>query len=565
MTGTVWDSGSIQGLVSLTGSNLTATLTSGTGSVHAVKYNSSGLYYFEITKTTAGGTNTGFGVAISTATYNATAVPNAFMVYKAGTIYGGVSGTYSGWSVGAGTAGDVYCFAVNMTTGKAWVRKGAAGPWNGPVANGDPVAGTNGVTIGPSSASLFAQFDASSAGITLNSGDSAFSGSVPSGYTSGWPAAASYTLTAANGSVALTGEPASPQVGHKLVSAYGAFSETGFVSNAALVEPIVVFGAFSETGEPATLRRSRIATFSYGSFSLTGEPATLTYASGLRFLTLTAAYGSFAETGELAGSLRGRRFPAAYGAFSEAGEVATLVYASSGAHILTAAYGSFALTGEAASLRVPAKMDAFPAGFGLIGFASTPALVEPVSFGSFALSGQTATLGVKVSCSFGSFALTGKTSLRRFAAPLEPGAFALSGFTATAALVEPIAGFGSFTLTGRPLWRGMVSFCLGGSVGLHGKTSFRKFGGLSSRGALALTGETARLARGKRLAVSAGAYAETGESAAILHNRTMELMAGSVSLSGQSSGINIKRLGGVSGTCAILWAPFARTSVKWIS
>ena len=334
-----------------------------------------------------------------------------------------------------------------------------------------------------------------------------------------------------------TGEPAT--FGRTRVSAfaYGAFALTGGASAAALVEPVSV-----------------------GAFALTGKPAGLLFASPGH---ISAAYGVFAVTGELAGLLEGHKAFEAYGAFTLTGEAAGL-QRSRGAAL---AYGGFSLTGEPAGLlkSLPRSMPLAPAGFDLDGMASFRELNVGFSLGAFNLSGGGAVFYRGLPLAGGSFTLVGELSLRRIVARMAGAPIALTGFASSISLVEPIVAFGSFALTGGVSTQSKNTFLYPGLFEAYGKTSFRKFGGLSPKGVFALTGESARLPYGRQLPAAAGAYTSAGESAAILHDRTMELMVGDISLSGESSGINITRLGGVSGTCAILWSLAARTSAKWIS
>jgi hypothetical protein len=85
----------------------------------------------------------------------------------------------------------VVCAALDLDNQLVWFRIGAAGNWNGSASN-NPVTGVGGVSISRTGLGqgvdcypwLFLVSSATSA--TANFGGSAFTGAVPSGFTSGW-------------------------------------------------------------------------------------------------------------------------------------------------------------------------------------------------------------------------------------------------------------------------------------------------------------------------------------------------------------------------------------------
>jgi hypothetical protein len=101
-------------------------------------------------------------------------------------------------SLGAFSAGGVACWALDALRGLLFVRNGAAGNWNGS-ATANPATGDGGLPIfdigGLGLLPLYpcvSFLNANTTGqVTGNFGDSAFSGVVPSGYTSGFTAGAS--------------------------------------------------------------------------------------------------------------------------------------------------------------------------------------------------------------------------------------------------------------------------------------------------------------------------------------------------------------------------------------
>jgi hypothetical protein len=195
--------------VTLSGGDLVATNTGTTSNnqgahVASASGKSSGKYYFEVTLTTfVAGSGVGAGVGTAATSYGTqSAFPNGAHCLAVG--FGGsgnidTSGGNSGFSLGALASGDVICVAVDFTNSRIWFRKGAAGLWNN-ASGHDPTIGNGtggGVTFTPASLVPFVTYGTHGFGgqagqsgnvMTANFGATAFVGTVPSGYTSGWPA-----------------------------------------------------------------------------------------------------------------------------------------------------------------------------------------------------------------------------------------------------------------------------------------------------------------------------------------------------------------------------------------
>lgn len=173
------------GSITLTGGNLIATSSSGTGSAASADFLRSGKIYFEFTYNVRANANTLAGLAISGATYSTTAANIVGVFATTGNIW--MSGAATGRTLGALVNGDVIGVAVDLDTGCIWFRKGAAGNWNG-VAAVRPDYVATGIALSDNLriCSPYAQFGATSEQITLNAGATAFTGAVPAGYTSGW-------------------------------------------------------------------------------------------------------------------------------------------------------------------------------------------------------------------------------------------------------------------------------------------------------------------------------------------------------------------------------------------
>jgi hypothetical protein len=185
--------------VTLSNGNLTATHanTNNDCGVRSLSFQTSGKFYFEVTCTDLDGSADCAGVLGKTGNFINLVTNGTFCgcTYRSsGNIYG--NGASSGKTIGAIADGDLLCFAVDLDNSKFWVRKGAAGNWNGLVIGSEnPETNTGGVSISSYVAGGMAPavgFGGSSPqtgdNMTANFGGSSFTGAVPSGFTSGWPA-----------------------------------------------------------------------------------------------------------------------------------------------------------------------------------------------------------------------------------------------------------------------------------------------------------------------------------------------------------------------------------------
>jgi hypothetical protein len=171
--------------VTLSGSNLIAT-TTGAGGVRSTLGFSTGKYYWEYTLGVFDNGSSGVGVASSTATLSSmgSTVSQAALVYPAGVIY--INGVNTGVSIGTHLAGSIIPVALDIGAKLVWFRSSPSGFWNsGGSAN--PATGVGGLSVSALVSPLFAGFGCAISGqaMTANFGDSAFIGTVPSGFTSG--------------------------------------------------------------------------------------------------------------------------------------------------------------------------------------------------------------------------------------------------------------------------------------------------------------------------------------------------------------------------------------------
>jgi hypothetical protein len=179
------------GFVTMSNGNLTATMNSsgGAAEVHSTAVKSSGQYYFEYKYGPALAGGHAIGVSLSTAVPGGGDLNNGTKCTAV--LPGGASLIYSnnvstGKDLGSAANNDRYDFAIDLTNRKGWIRRNG-GNWNADAA-ANPATNTNGVTIAAGSFSPSFYFASGSTNtLTANFGASAFTGTVPSGF-SGWPA-----------------------------------------------------------------------------------------------------------------------------------------------------------------------------------------------------------------------------------------------------------------------------------------------------------------------------------------------------------------------------------------
>jgi hypothetical protein len=172
--------------------NLTVTTTAG-GGARTIDRQGAGKYYFEYTCTTVAvscAVGVGNGIAVI-AGINVTPVGTAAVGLTSGVI--AVNNANTGSSLGARASGDIIGVALDDDNKLIWFRVAPSGNWNGS-GTANPATGVGGLSIAAISLDsrllpLCGWFAAVGSGdvITANFGDSAFTGAVPSGFTSGFP------------------------------------------------------------------------------------------------------------------------------------------------------------------------------------------------------------------------------------------------------------------------------------------------------------------------------------------------------------------------------------------
>ena len=200
MANTTWNPSDKGSLLTLSGGNLTAAanIASASGGVRTVHSLTGVKLYFEITLTSLGGGNVFPGVATAAASVSSSpgGVGTSVVTSSTGNIV--VNNVGSGTSLGAFSAGQIACVAIDLVGNLIWFRKTASGNWNNNVAN-NPSTGVGGISVSVlfGSANAFGysalQTVPNGTPFTANFGDSAFSGVVPSGYIAGFPTVAPAT------------------------------------------------------------------------------------------------------------------------------------------------------------------------------------------------------------------------------------------------------------------------------------------------------------------------------------------------------------------------------------
>lgn len=189
MANTTWSTTDKTASLTLSGGNLTATSGASSQAGRATDRQVSGQFYFEITATTWGTSGT-IGVANPGAVIPGGGTPvGSCVLAQSGQVF--VNGPNSaGISFGSITTGSVIGVAVDLTNRLIWFRLAPSGNWNANAAYAPGGAGgVNIASIGGGGVPLmpFVFFNSTPQAVTANFGDSAFTGTVPSGYTSGWP------------------------------------------------------------------------------------------------------------------------------------------------------------------------------------------------------------------------------------------------------------------------------------------------------------------------------------------------------------------------------------------
>jgi hypothetical protein len=172
--------------VTLSGGDLIATGVTSSGGARGTNSHSSAKHYWEYTFTTFNTNNVNLGIALATTNIAALSLVGAAVTTRTtGNII--VNGAASGSTLGALAAGNVIGIAADFTANLIWFRKAPSGNWNG-IGTADPATGVGGISISSIATGAFFPFILTGVNdkITANFGATAFTGAIPSGFTSGF-------------------------------------------------------------------------------------------------------------------------------------------------------------------------------------------------------------------------------------------------------------------------------------------------------------------------------------------------------------------------------------------
>jgi len=181
--------------ISLSGGNLTATRNSGGGawsSVRADISKTSGLWYFELKRSAGSATNGSVLAGVMVGTSSLASFPGGISnSIDCGvqltspdlvTWRNNVGTTRTGY--GAVAVGEYLYIAMDLNSGKVWVKGSAQAGW---IGGGDPSLGTTPAFTFISGSAIFPAIGLydNPASVIANFGASAFSGTVPGGFNPG--------------------------------------------------------------------------------------------------------------------------------------------------------------------------------------------------------------------------------------------------------------------------------------------------------------------------------------------------------------------------------------------
>ena len=217
-----------------------------------------------------------------------------------------------------------------------------------------------------------------------------------------------YTLAAAQGSYSLSGQAVTLRGGRRISCAQGSYSLSGQAANLLGGKFMVAAqGAYAITGSTAQIDYA--VTASQGAYSLVGQAAILRIAR-----QLSSAQGAYALSGQAANLRVGRGIAAAQGSYTLTGQDAALTYSGAGAKVLTAEQGNYSLSGQAAILMAARRLIADTGTYTLSGQAAAllTARLIAAAQGGYSLSGQATNLIApkKVLGEYGVYGLIGQVA-----------------------------------------------------------------------------------------------------------------------------------------------------------
>jgi hypothetical protein len=297
---------------------------------------SSGKHYFELTCVTAD-TNDGFVGLEGNSGAIFTGLTTDGSLFNSGGTVGTMTAT---------TAGQVVGVSVDATNHLLWIKNVSTGSnWNGSGTD-DPATGTGGISF--AAGTIYPCVGASSSTgqkYTLNTGGSAFTGTMPSGFSEWYvPTGTNKTLALDAGSYSLIGVNASLIRTRIMAAASASYALTGTIAGLNHNYPLsVVGGSYALTGSTTSLLRSRLFAAGAGSYVLAGQTAGL-----LRGFKLAMGVGSYALSGASVNFARAYKLIPDAGTYSWTGSNVGLLRG----YKVAAGGGSYAINGTDVSLTV---------------------------------------------------------------------------------------------------------------------------------------------------------------------------------------------------------------------
>lgn len=192
MANITWSTTDKTTTITLSGTNnVTAAVNAaGASYVRGASGQTNGKFYFEVTHNVIGSaTADETGLALPGSNITGASTGQIYLTTAGGLK---INSSANVATLGASiTAGTVVCWAVDLDNQRVWCRLGAAGNWNGSAGNSPatPSTGASFAVFGAIGISLLPFFYSTinAASVTANFGDSAFSGTVPTGFTAGIP------------------------------------------------------------------------------------------------------------------------------------------------------------------------------------------------------------------------------------------------------------------------------------------------------------------------------------------------------------------------------------------
>lgn len=428
------------------------------------------------------------------------------------------------------SVGQVFYVVVDFASGNFWVK--AAGVFTGWNNSGtaNPDTNTGGFPISVSgNPALYPYYATGSL-----SGAGSYDGSDISelGLSNFAPydhpaTAAAYNLSAAQASIAVSGEAAALKRGLLLSASYSSLTATGQAAAMSHGYRLIAGnGTASVAGQAALMSRTYRLAAANGSISIAGQVANLAHGSGL-----LASPAMFGLTGQGARLLRGLRLITGAGSVAATGQAVGLQKGFR----LVAGESDFAVTGQVAGLPRSYRLSAGPASVAVVGqdanlqTASQHAIAAAP--GSVSIAGQPAGLlyARRMSAGFASIAVAGE------AASLAKGYGVVAGAGAIAAAGQAAGFLRLYRLTAAPAAIDVT----GQAANL---TTVGEFVLNAGAGLVALSGQSAGLRLDRRLSAGPAMIAIAGEPAGLNRGRSMLAGPGGVTLTGQGAGLLARRL-----------------------